>query len=135
MNNTQKIYSTLFKYGYHDTRINKIEVSDDKLVFFFEEGLYTLDEDGKEQTLTGPIALEVSMDTENAFDSISVTELKGHRVKYSWKYDNEKILKELPLEVSNLYFSQFDNEILLTVGNHKKSFYIVISNCKDVVVK
>ena len=52
MNN---IFEKLFQYGFHDTEISSMECENLEINLNFDEGIYLLDETGKETILSKPM--------------------------------------------------------------------------------
>lgn len=126
----------LFKYGYHDTTISKTIIENNKVKFIFNEGIYNLNDSGNETSLTGPCTLTILFDgnVENAFDAIIVTIVK--KKNSTFMADVEKLYQKDTfnnLEVSDVYFSKFNNTILLDVGKDDYKLLLYISNCIDVL--
>ena len=92
------------KYGFHDTEITKCVVSDNKVVVFFSKGIYLLDDEGRETSLTASCRMEIFVDIEKficktkfdiLFDYYSSFAksilLKGYIGKYSVDFIVENI--------------------------------------------
>ena len=132
----ENMNTKLFKYGYHDTTISKTIIENNKVKFIFNKGIYNLDDSGKETSLTGPCTLTILFDSnvENAFDAIIVTIVK--KKNSTFMADVEKLYQKNAfnnLEVSDVYFSKFNNTILLDVGKDDYKLLLYVSNCIDVL--
>ncbi|HBD06039.1 MAG TPA: hypothetical protein DCY93_01335 [Firmicutes bacterium] len=67
----------LYKYGLHDTVVDKIYVQGDELVFCFDSGIYILDENGKEMEKTSKCLMCIKIegfDIKKAFEHIEIYE-------------------------------------------------------------
>ena len=123
----------------HDTFIIPINISsagDIDVTTSFDKGIYNLDDSGKETSLTGPRTLTILFDSnvENAFDAIIVTIVK--KKNSTFMADVEKLYQKNAfnnLEVSDVYFSKFNNTILLDVGKDDYKLLLYVSNCIDVL--
>ena len=49
------IFKQLFQYGFHDTEISSIECEGLEIKLNFDQGIYLLDENGKETVLSKPM--------------------------------------------------------------------------------
>lgn len=126
----------LFKYGYHDTTISRIVVSDHQIKFIFDEGIYELCDNGEESSLTGPCSISILFndDTNNIFDSVVL--MKVSEKKSIFRADAEQFFKKEGFDnydVSDVYFSRFNNTLLFDVGKKNFRLLMYISNCIDLL--
>lgn len=55
----KNLFNKLTNYGLHDTEITKITITKNVIAFFFNDGVYNLNEVGKETEKTLPAYLNV----------------------------------------------------------------------------
>ena len=60
------MFEKCIEYGLHDTFINDIIVEENGLIFLFQEGVYILDDMGRETTLSKPCKMNICIED---FDS------------------------------------------------------------------
>lgn len=53
------MFEKYIEYGLHDTSINDINIEENGLVFLFQEGVYILDNTGKETSLSKPCKMRI----------------------------------------------------------------------------
>lgn len=128
-----KVFSEIFKYGFHDTEITSISIDKNDIQIFFENGLYLLDDSGKETTLTGSIILILSI--ESSFNEIeNCFEIRefGKKIKYvdiQW-FQNQ--LKREPYSISMHYYSKFNDSILFDGGFLGKQVILSIEEIGNI---
>ena len=126
-----KVFDALMQYGLHDTKIGRITPEGNSIVFEFDNGVYSLSASGKEIALTGRCSLKITADIaataelenyvnirrsfKNRTKELKITELTGLVDKYGFNVDN-------------LYFSVFNNEVLIVGGIGKYGIEICISD-------
>lgn len=130
-----KIFQKLHKFGFHDACVTGIEVDESQICLVFSKGVYKLDIYGKETSLTKKCVLKITfkkdynIDIFNAIDIVFVSK-KGRRL-----IDSEDILsivKNENLTIQNIYWSDFNNTILIECGNSKGGYYIKFEDCLDI---
>ena len=67
VNTVNCIFKQLFQYGFHDTEISSIECEGLEIKLNFDQGIYLLDENGKETVLSKPMQVVLKIDS--YFDS------------------------------------------------------------------
>lgn len=123
----------VFKYGFHDTYIDFINISDEFIDLYFKNGLYELDENGTETVLTLPVKMRVFID--NKFfignDVCTVEKIypnyKGIEIK-----DFLKRITHNVVDVDNIYYSGFNKTILLKCGLDNEVYLLYIDNVIDI---
>lgn len=53
------VFDSLSKYGFHDIEITQIKIKKHEVDLYFKNGLYYLDENGIETTLSRPIMIKM----------------------------------------------------------------------------
>jgi len=135
----EDILNNVFSYGFHDTDIDNIIIENNEIILCFDKGLYTLDENNNEDKLVLGIKMIITVELFNecgdASDNINVWESKNGDLNL------KNVLKKISKSsfgIENLYFSSFNNSILIdgyynNESNFRKGInhkmLIVIENC------
>lgn len=100
------------KYGFHDTAITNILLSDKKLSMFFPNGVYLLDEKGKESVLTKRCRVDFLFNSysDSAEDNVSIW-FFGKRKEISIDRFRKRLGKE-KFEILFDYYSPFARSVL-----------------------
>lgn len=85
------LYNNIFKYGLHDTKVNIITVKDNTINLFFNNGVYLINDSGKEMSQTSDCTMY-----------IEVTNLDASKM---WQHI--EILKSRRRRISEIRFEQF----------------------------
>lgn len=108
------MFEKCIDYGLHDTFINDIIIEENGLIFLFQEGVYVLDDTGKETTLSKPCKMRIYIDD---FDSNRLFEhcsfYKCHKNRFS-EVDLSEIKKQLSknrLDIDLDFYSPFARAI------------------------
>ena len=126
------IIKNLFRYGFHDTTADFIRLRENQVEIFFSNGIYELDYSGREVKLTPKVEMQIKVDTRfcRLEDMIEVREIfpKYKKIRI---HDIEKGSK-YRMDINNIYYSRFNNTILLdcTIGN--SDILISIEECLDI---
>ena len=125
--------NNLFKFGFHDTDVNDIRIEENSIILYFNEGIYILDEFNNETNLSKPISMNIKIDNKY-FKTIDVMEIREISPKHcSLDFKTlKKYLKKDKLGISNVYYSNFNNTILIKCGISEKIFLIFIEECLEV---
>lgn len=135
MNN---VFEFLFQYGFHDTEFSSIEISETEIKLDFDNGVYLLDETGKETRLSKPaiIVVKVALQPfiEQVEQQIEIRECNRKYKDIEYSKFKEYLQKE-HFEVFMVYFSPFDNTVLVTgsIGQNR-SIDLSIAGVKDIQV-
>lgn len=132
MNN---IFEQLFQYGFHDTEISSIDYEDLQIKLNFDEGIYLLDEKGKETVLSKP--MQVILKINFKFNSLEeVFEIKecGKRVKHIDYSLLEKYMQKEAFKIWMVYYSNFNKCILFDGGICKKQIMLSIEGIDEIVI-
>lgn len=133
MNN---IFEQLFQYGFHDTEISSIDGDGLEVKLTFDNGIYLLDESGKETTLSKP--MRVVLKINSSFDSfVEAFEIReyGRKIKYLDYSVFEKYLQKNAFGISMAYFSKFNNCILFDGGFYNKQIMLSIEGIDEIVIR
>ena len=116
------------KYGFHDTEITKCVVSDNKVVVFFSKGIYLLDDEGRETSLTASCRMEIFVDSEHCLpeDNISIYFYRKHKIKAIDFECFKKLICKTKFDILFDYYSSFAKSILIKgyVGKYSADFII-----------
>lgn len=133
MNN---IFKQLFQYGFHDTELSSIYGENLEISLIFDNGIYLLDESGKETVLTEPIKIVLTVNS--YFDSFeNAIEIReyGKKIKYlDYLMFKKHLLKER-FGISMAYFSHWNNCIMFDGGISKKNIMLSIEGIDEIVIQ
>lgn len=126
------LFNEIFKYGYHDCKITQMQIKKDSIELFFD-GLYELDLSGTETNFIPKIKMIIKLDV-NHFNASNYIDIWVYGKKNQNLDINEffDIYDNCYLSVLNLYYSDFNDEILIVGGLDGKDCYVRISNCCSV---
>lgn len=122
------------KYGFHDTEITKCVVSDNKVVVFFSKGIYLLDDEGRETSLTASCRMEIFVDVEccSPEDNVSIYFYRKHTRKVITCKCLEKFICKTKFDILFDYYSSFAKSILLKGYIGKYSVDFIVENITAV---
>lgn len=122
------------KYGFHDTEITKCVVSNNKVVVFFSKGIYLLDDEGRETSLTTSCCMEIFVDVECCLpeDNVSIYFYRKHKRKAITFKCFEKLVCKTKLDILFDYYSSFAKSILFKGYTGKNSVDFIIENITAV---
>ena len=130
------IFKQLFQYGFHDTEISSIECEGLEIKLNFDQGIYLLDENGKETALYKQIQVVLKIDS--YFDSFEEAfEIKeyGKKVKYIEYLTLNKYLQKESFGISMCYYSNFNSCILFDGGISKRNIMFSIEGVNEIIIK
>ena len=120
-------------YGLHDTVATTVKILEDKFVLCFSNGIYRVNENGKETELTSACELEFTIsDIENNIDIISTSNHKSHRIDISTFVT---MTKEDGFDIDDEYYSSFSRTFLLSGYIGKNAIQVYLIDVKNVSVK
>lgn len=122
------------KYGFYDTEITKCVVSDNKVVVFFSKGIYLLDDEGRETSLTTSCRMEIFVDVEccSPEDNVSIFFYRKHTRKVITCKCLEKFICKTKFDILFDYYSSFAKSILLKGYIGKYSVDFIVENITAV---
>ena len=117
------------KYSLHDTVLNKIAFDRSGITLHFKNGVYLLDNDGRETELSGPCRIAVTINkfnSMNKYEHITVTKTAKSKID---EIDIERFIKMLDensFRIDSDYYSFFGSSILLKgyIGKYAIEFII-----------
>ena len=126
-----KVFDALMQYGLHDTKIDRITPEGNSIVFEFDNGVYSLSASGKEIALTGKCSLKITADiaaTAELENYVNIRRSLKNRTKELTITELTELVDKYGFNVDNLYFSVFNNEVLIVGGIGKYGIEIYISD-------
>ena len=116
-----------------DTEISSIDCNNLEIRLNFENGIYVLDENGKEAYLSKPMQVVLTIDSylKTYNHALEIKEY-GKKIKY---LEYERLRKKLQKEsfgISMLYYSKFNNCILFDGGFTKENIMLSIEGIVDI---
>lgn len=130
------IFKQLFQYGFHDTEISSIEGKDLDIILKFNNGIYLLDENGKETILSKPMEIILKIDSYfNSFEEAFEIKEYGKKVKYIEYQTLNKYLQEESFGVSMCYYSNFNSCVLFDGGILRRNIMLSIEGISEIIIK
>ena len=126
----------IFKYGLHDCKSNNIVIGKDYVKFYFDNGVYRLDDSGKEKCLTKRCLMSIELENlnDNSIDSfIEIREIYKRKIKEINFVKIFSLLKRNEFVITANYYSFFNNTILIRGYIEKKAYEISICNIRKIV--
>ena len=130
----KNIFKPLFQYGFHDTDITSIEGEGLEIKLNFKDGIYLLDEKGKETILSKPKQIILKLD--NCFNSFEEAfEFKefSKKLKYLDYQAFKKKLQEEFLGVFGITMMYYNNNCILIDGGI--TMMLSIKGIKEVIIQ
>lgn len=106
------LFEKIFKYGYHDTSISNIKLEKNKIILEFKNGIYTLDDRGKEVELTKSLSMIISLDLkfESIYNQIDIWNTSLGSVNLV-SFIRE--FKTRTFEIDNVFYSMSDSVFMI----------------------
>ena len=130
-----KIYDALFKYGLHDTSISNLIIDNFSVSFQFNEGVYILDATNKETIKTDKIYLKIYVENfaeENIFQHLSCRFFKRGKILELGIDEFINKIKPLHNFIINVYYSEFNNELLIMGSLDGYDYEFIIENVERI---
>jgi len=133
----KKFDDFIYKYAFHDTIINDIESIDGQIILYVKDGIYTLDEFGKETRKTSSCKIVLSIADfriSEPWSILIIYKIKSKKINEVKYEDFVKCVKKEKFTINNHYFSPFNNELMLVgyIGDYK--IQIIISSIDKIVL-
>ena len=125
----------LFKYGLHDSIIDKIFIQSNMLLLLFNFGIYKLNENGKETTKTSrcTICIEVEgLNNDNICEHIQIYKIHKNKIKEIEYEKFAQAVNSSGFNIDSTYLSCLENNILLEVYILKNQYQVKISECVNI---
>lgn len=120
-------------YGLHDCKISKIEYKESAFEFYFDSGVYLLDNIGKETNLTSKckmvLTLEDYIDREDQV--LYIVKMRKNRYKELSFSKLCEMLNKNALDIENDFYSDFDNAILFKGYIDRYGIELTITDIKQ----
>ena len=130
------IFKQLFQYGFHDTEISSIECEGLEIKLNFDQGIYLLDENGKETALYKQIQVVLKIDSYFvSFEEAFEIKEYGKKVKYIEYLTLNKYLQKESFGISMCYYSNFNSCILFDGGISKRNIMFSIEGVNEIIIK
>lgn len=123
----------LFKFGLHDTEITSISINKSEIKIHFDNGVYLLNELGRETTLTDAMILVLNINpnvkkVENCFEIREIS----RKIRFINLECFEKQLKKEPYSITMHYYSEFNHSILFEGGFSEKQIFLSIEEIDNI---
>lgn len=135
LNIIDKIMLIFKKYGLHDTAINEIELCANGMKFIFNNGIYLLNENGKEKGLTEKCKIELLISNFNfgeISENIEIFKIYKKKIYEINFQEFLKLLKQGNFEIKYNFVSNFNNTLLFKGFIGKNKFEFLISNIIEI---
>lgn len=118
-----------YQYGLHDTTINRITCTDDGIILEFDDGVYLLDETGRETVLSKKCYLEIKINFFNRqkmFEHIEIERIykkKSEEIEYD---EFITLLSKYAFSIYLDYYSPFADSLLIrgSIGKYGIDFVV-----------
>lgn len=133
MNN---IFEKLLQYGFHDTYITAIEIGTFEIRLEFKEGIYLLDESVRERNLSKPLQIILKINSTFIDTPKDVFEIREYvkKLKYLEYSIFENYFEKDKFGILMLYYSNFNNSILIEGGICNKQIMFSIEDIEEVII-
>lgn len=123
----------LFRYGFHDTCVNYIELFENRLSIFFGGGIYELDYSGREVKLTSDVEMQIIVDTRffRLEEMIEVREIFPQYKRISVQ-EIAKTMFNHKMDINNVYYSSFNKTIMFDCTICNTDVLISVEECVDI---
>lgn len=125
----------LFEFGFHDTEISDIDCIESSVYLTFHNGLYILDNTGKEIELSDSITMRIDIDKRYMFGSIynliEIIEFSNQERDVDF-LSFKKRISDSSFEIHMAYYSKFNNTILFDGSIKDKHITFTVENCTDI---
>ena len=108
------MFEKCIEYGLHDTFINDIIVGENGLIFLFQEGVYILDDMGRETTLSKPCKMNICIedfDSNRLFEHCSFYKCRKKHFSEVDLSDIKKLLLTNRFDIDLDFYSPFARAI------------------------
>lgn len=129
------LHEIKYQYGLHDTEINNVIRTDDGIILEFNEGVYLLDETGKETVLSKKCHLEIKInyfDKEKVYEHIEIILLRKKKIKEIEFNKFEDLIKTSNLSIYKDYYSPFADSFLIKGFIDKYGIEFVVTEIAEL---
>lgn len=126
------LFDEIFRFGYHDTELSSIIIEGRTVMLFFKDGLYNLDSNGVELDKSKPITLNLEIGSVYGeiyllVEAIDFSYKKDRYIEYN---ELRKLIQKKQFPIHNLYYSRFNNTILIEGSLPSGRVLITIQGCE-----
>lgn len=134
----ENVFEPLFQFGFHDVKLYGISDCENTLILHFNDGIYRLDVDGDETDLTNAAQVRIQIELPPHVNDVEqVVEIEPYyrRSKIKDYFSLKKHMEKSAMEVFMVYFSPFDNTLLLRgTIDKRRSIDISIECIKNITI-
>lgn len=133
----KNIFEQLFQYGFHDTDITSIEGNGLEIKLSFDNGIYLLDENGKETVLSNPKQIILKLDScFNSFEEAFEIKEYGKKLNYLEYSTFKKYLQEESSGLFGIEMIYYSDKCILFDGGIKTRYIILsIKGIKEIIIQ
>ena len=131
----KKIYSYFYKYGLHDCKANALSFANGDFIFDFSDGVYALDEKGREKEVTQRCKLVVSLEEIYKKDFRNHISVFYRKKKKAIDLSIEKamqLIQKFKFDIDANFYTPFCSTILLKGYIGKSMCEIEISEVEKI---
>ena len=110
------LHEVKYQYGLHDTVINRINCTKSGIILEFDNGVYLLDETGRETVLSNKCYLKIEINFFNRrkmFEHIEIKRICKNKIEEIEYAEFESLLSKHPFSVYLDYYCPFANSLLI----------------------
>lgn len=110
------MFEKYIEYGLHDTNVNDIIIEKNGLTLLFREGVYILNDAGKETSLSKPCKMNINIENFNSnslFEHCSFYKCYKKHFSEVDLFEIKKLLLKNPFEIDLDFYSPFARAISL----------------------
>ena len=132
----KNIFEELFQYGFHDTDISSIYCEGLEIRLNFNDGIYLLDEKGKETCLSRPkqVVFKINSNYESCKNAFTIKEY-GEKVKYHEYSFLSKHFQKDTFGISMVYYTNWGNVILFDGGFSRSLVLLSIEGIEEIIIQ
>ena len=129
------LHEVKYQYGLHDTVINKIVSTEVGIILQFDDGVYLLDDTGKETVLSKKCNLDLKInffDKQNLYEHIEIKRIYKKKIE-EIKYDEfEALLSKHTFSVYLDYYCPFGDSLLIKGSIDKYCIEFVVTEIAEL---
>ena len=119
-------------YGLHDAKVSEIKVDGNKIILYFDKGIYLIDKNGKENKLTDRCKIVVRVKNEEWENCIDIIRFHKKRYKSINLIDFNNLVTEFSFDVLDEFYSGFSKSIILFGYTGKYRIELNILDVDDI---
>lgn len=131
----KKTFEQLSHYGFHDTEITSFDNEGLVVYLNFDEGIYNLDELGRESALTPPLTISIKVNSSfNYIDEAIEIKKYGRKMTYIDFSSFKNYLIKKSFGIMFDYYSIFNNSILFVGDCGEEEITISIKDIEEISI-